>query len=373
MSHEPETHTQPVRKQWYRTKAFNLSLGLGVTVGCLWWAYLVIADGRPAATVFREIGSAFAQANYWTLPPIWLLLFVFYWIKAWRWRMLLAPQGDFRTSTLFPPVMIGFAFNNVLPAHLGEFVRVFVFSRQQRQPFSPVLISVILERVLDIIAILGLLMLGLLFVPDLQQNEQIRGWMFVGAGFVSVALLGAAAYLIWTKPFVSVFEWFLQWIPFLPASLKEKLSEMLEQGASGLSSLKSGRLLAGLLFTSLLQWMINGVIISLALWSFGFHFSIWVSCIVIGVTAFGVTIPSSPGYFGVIQTCFLLVLQFFTDDKDGVFAASIYYHMAQWIPVTAIGLAYFVRTRLHVSDIEDAREEMSHEVEETATKVATNV
>lgn len=348
----------PIRKKWYRTKTFNLAIGCIVTFACLWWAYSMIADGRPAGEVFREIGGAFAKANYWTLPPIWFLLFLFYWIKAWRWRMLLAPLGDFRTNTLFPPVMIGFAFNNVLPAHLGEFVRVFVFSREHRQPFTPVLASVVLERVLDIIAILGLLMLGLLFVPELKNDEQIRGWVFGFSVFVCVALVGAAAYLVWTKPFVTLFEWCLSWVPLVPEGIKQKLTEMVEQGAAGLSSLKSGRLLIGLLSTSFLQWTINGLVTWLALYSFGFEVSMWVCCIVIGVTAFGVTIPSTPGYFGVIQTCFLLVMQFFTPDKAGVFAASIYYHMAQWIPVTAVGMAFAFRSGLNLSDVEEAKQDV---------------
>jgi len=357
MTDAPAPVEVPIRKKWYRTKAFNLVVSTAGTFVCLWWAYSMIADGRPASEVFSEIGGAFAKANYWTLLPMWFLLFIFYWIKAWRWRMLLAPLGDFGTSTLFPPVMIGFAFNNVLPAHLGEFVRVYAFSRQHRQPYTPVLISVVLERVFDIIALLGLLMLGLLFVPDLKDQEQIRTWMFIAAGVVSVVLLGAMAYLIWTKPFVALFEWCLKWIPFVPDGLKCKLSEMLEQGAVGLSSLKSGRLLIGVLMTSFLQWGLNGVVIALSLRSFGFDMSLWVCCIVMGVTAFGVTVPSTPGYFGVVQACFLLVLQFFTDDNDGVIAASIYYHMVQWIPVTAIGLLYFVRSGLHISDVEEAKQE----------------
>jgi len=190
-------------------------------------------------------------------------------------------------------------------------------------------------------------------VPGMD-DKSVRSAMLFFGGAVGVALAGAAAYLIWTKPFVAAFEWCLDRIPLLPDNLKRKLTEMLELGESGLASLRSGRLLLGLLFTSFLQWSINGVVIYLALWSFGFHFSPLVSCIVMGVTAFGVTIPSSPGYFGVIQACFLAVLRLFTDDMAGVMAASIYYHMAQWVPVTAIGGIYFILSRLHVADVEQA-------------------
>ncbi|MGD9858329.1 MAG: lysylphosphatidylglycerol synthase transmembrane domain-containing protein, partial [Planctomycetaceae bacterium] len=342
----------PDRRKWHRTKSFQLLIGLAVTFGCLWLAARVMAQGRPLGEVLAEIGDAFSQANYASVPPILVILFIFYWIKAWRWRMLLVPLGDFSARTLFPPVMIGFAANNLLPAHLGDLVRVFVFSRQQKQPLTAVFTSVALERVLDAIAILVLLALGLLMTPEMN-DQRMRTAMSIAAGVIGVALLGAAVYLIWTKPFVRAFERCLARIPLVPVGMKQQLARMVEQGAAGLASLGQRQLWAGLILTSLFQWTLNAVVIHLSLWSFGIHVSPLVSCIVMGATAFGVTVPASPGYFGVIQLCFLGVLRFFTDDAVGVGAASIYYHLVQWIPVTATGAYFFWRTGLRVADVTD--------------------
>ncbi len=369
---EPPTATagnrEPERKKkWYRTKTFNLAIGLAVTIGCLWLAVRMMAAGRPIGEVLREIADSFSRADYRSLLPIWVILYIFYGIKAWRWKMLLAPLGEFRTSSLFPPVMIGFAFNNLLPAHLGEFVRVFVFSRQQRQPVSAVLTSVILERVLDAIAILAFLGLGLFLMPGVDDPRVRKAMLIVAAG-ICVALAGAAVYLIWTKPFVTAFEWCLGRVPLLPGGLKQKLAAMLEQGAHGLASLKDSRLWAGLVFTSFLQWSLNVLVIHLSLWSFGIHVSPLVSCIVMGVTAFGVTVPASPGYFGVIQVCFLAVLQFFTKDTVAIGAASLFYQMAQWIPVTATGLYFFVRTGFHVAQVTEEAEEAAANPDDPATE-----
>lgn len=340
-------------RPWYKSKWFNLTVGLIVTLGCLAYAMHVMAAGRPIGDVFREIGDAFAKANYVTLLPIWGLLFVFYWLKAWRWRMLLAPLGDYRTSRLFPPTLIGFAFNNVLPAHLGEFVRVFVFARQSGLPKSAVLTTVVVERVFDVVAILFFLGLGLVFVPNLDPG--VRQSAIVFAAAAGVALSGAAAYLIWPVQFVALFEWALERVPLLPAGMQRKICDLIETGARGLSALKSGPLLGGILATSLLQWAVNSIVIHLSLWSFGFRLSPLVSCVVMGVTAVGVTVPSSPGYFGVIQLCFLVVLRLFVppDQEPTVMAASIYYHIAQWVPVTLLGMYCFVRSGLHVAEIEE--------------------
>src|SRR5690606_30559262 len=85
-------------RPWFRSKWFNLGLGLVVTFASLGYALHVMAEGQPIDVVLRQIGNAFAEADYVTLLPMWGLLFLFYWLKAWRWRMLLAPLGSFPTS-----------------------------------------------------------------------------------------------------------------------------------------------------------------------------------------------------------------------------------------------------------------------------------
>lgn len=323
---------------------------------------LVDDDGtrKSAAEVFAKISAAFRKADYRSLPVMWACLAGFYWLKVIRWKFLLEPLGKFRpVRELFPATIIGFAFNNVLPAHLGEFVRVFVFSRQTRLPRTAVLTSIVLERVFDVIAILTFLALGL-FLADLGNlDPKYVQTAWVLGGGVCVALIGAAIYLIWTQPVLSMVSRTLDLLPFVPLGLRDKVMGILETAAGGLASLRSPRLLSGILATSFVQWILNGLTIHLALWAFGIHVPFAVSAIVLGVTAIGVTVPASPGYFGVIQGCFLLVLNLFGAEREVVFAASIYYHMLQWVPVTLIGMFFFSRAGLKLADIEERAEDES--------------
>ncbi len=329
---------------------WQLALGIAVSLGCLWYSAREMLSDKQG---LEQIRTEFAEANYITLLPMWLCLTLFYLLKAWRWRLLLRPVGDFHSlRDLLPPVMIGFAFNNVLPAHLGDFIRVYVFSRKQGVTPLAALSSVILERIFDIIAVLFILGGGLLFVPGL--NASVHKTAMVFAAIAAVFMMGAIAFVIWTGPFVRQFEAVLAWVPLLPAGLRRKLTETLEAGASGLASLKQPKLLTGIVLSSLAQWLLNAAMVHLSLWSFGIHVSGAVSCLVVGVTAFGVTVPSSPGYFGVIQLCFMTVLKVFVDDQPAVFAASVYYHLAQWIPVTLIGFVYFVRSGMTLREVNAA-------------------
>jgi len=95
---------------------------------------------------------------------------------------------------------------------------------------------------------------------------------------------------------------------------------------------------------------VNGTVIYLALWSFNLPASLLISCIVLGLTAIGAAVPSAPGYMGVIQLCFKTVLMLFTDDQAGVLAASLYYHLTEYVIVTALGLYYFNSTGVRLWD-----------------------
>lgn len=360
------------RKAFYRTRGFNLTIGILVTVACFWWAFeqmLKGSDGRKTpAQVFGEIGGAFRTANYLTLPLMWACLALFYWLKALRWRYLLTPIGEYSASReLLPSTLIGFAFNNVLPAHLGEFVRVFVFSRQSGIPKTAVLTTIVLERLFDVVAILGFLLFGLFLIDTsgLDSRIVLSAWIF--GGLVCAGLLVAAGYLIWTHPVVTCIERILDRLTFLPDSVKTKLAEIMEAGEQGLSSLRSVRLFVGIIWTSAGQWFLNGTLIWLSLKAFDIQVTPAVAAIVLAATAFGVTVPSSPGYFGVVQLCFMAVLKLFTESSRSViFSASIYYQMSQWVPVTLIGMFFFLKQGYSVADVESAKEEADEALEEAA-------
>lgn len=357
---------------FYRSKWFNLTVGILVTLGCLWWAFdqmLHGSDGRKTpGEVFGEIGQAFRSADYRTLPLMWTCLALFYFLKALRWRYLLKPIGEYRVlRDLLPSTLVGFAFNNVLPAHLGEFVRVFVFSRQSGIAKTSVLTTIVLERLFDVVAILGFLLLGLFLVDTSGLDERIvmSAWIFGAA--VCVGLLVAAGYLIWTHPVVRFIEKTLDRLNFIPDGIKEKLADIMEAGEQGLSSLRSVKLFVGIIWTSAGQWFLNGLLIWLALKAFDIQVTPAVAAIVLGATAFGVTVPSSPGYFGVVQLCFMAVLKLFTDDSRSlIFSASIYYHMAQWLPVTVVGMFFFLKQGYSVADVETAKEAAEEALDEVA-------
>ncbi len=329
-------------------QALFLVLGIGVSVGC----FALSMKG----TNTEQLKAGFANANYLSLPLMLGLLFAFYWLKTLRWQWLLAPVAPLTYKQLFPPMIIGFAANNLLPAHLGEFIRVFVVRKKYGVPASTVLSTVILERIFDVLAILTLFGVGLMFTDDLPSNYRNAAiGLGTVAGFVVVAV---AMYLIWTDAFIAFFKWCLSWFPFLPAKLTTGILEMLLKGADGLAALRSWKTVLLIAASSLLQWLLNGMIAYVALRAFQIDVTMATGLIVTGVTAFGVTIPSTPGYFGVIQMCFQVSMnaQQIRPDPSLVLGASVYYHMSMYIPVTMLGLYFLQQSGLSLKDLQRAKE-----------------
>ncbi|WP_437227933.1 lysylphosphatidylglycerol synthase transmembrane domain-containing protein [Planctomicrobium sp. SH661] len=317
-------------------KWLKVGLGLAVSALCLW---LAVRDMLKDPDAWQKLVSAFQRANYASIPAILLTLLIFYWLKAWRWRLLLSPVGSYRPlRDLLGPIMIGFGFNNLLPLRIGEFLRCHALAKQQRLPLTVALSSVVLERVLDGMAVVFYLSIGLLFVQGLDPRVQQGAMIFSAAAACVVA--ASLCYVIWTKTFVNFVERILKRLPLLPHSFTDKICRVLETGAQGLASLKDIRLVFAMLVISLVKWGLNGFLVMISLWSFGLPHTIPIAMVLLGAIAFGVAIPSSPGFIGVMQFIFISVMKFFTTDQEAVFAASIYYQFTQWIPVTTAGVIY---------------------------------
>jgi uncharacterized protein (TIRG00374 family) len=331
------------------SKHLKITIGIMVTIFFLWYAL----RGISFDSLMREMKNA----DYRTLPLILLVLVIFFWIKAWRWKLLLYPLKKFTTYDVMPAMMVGFMGNNILPMHLGEIMRVMVLGKQYELNKSAVFSTVVLERVMDVFAILFCLVVGIFLLPTLPLWVQKSGWGMGITGAVLMIFMGI--YIKWTQKFIDFFE---KYFTFLPNAIYKNISNIIESGAHGLESLKDPRLLLGNIASSILHWMVFSIAVYLSLVSFNIRVPFASTFIVNAVSAIGVTIPASPGFFGIIQTCYRESLALFGVDETLAVAASMYFHIINYLPVTAVGLFYLSRLGLTLAEVEREAEET--EIEE---------
>lgn len=298
---------------------------------------------------YRKLGQVMMGADLRVLAPFFLFLVLFYLFTGLRWNLILRPLGRYSLQQSAPAMMIGFAGNNILPAHMGELVRAVLFGRKFGKPGSSVLATLVVERILDVFAILFFYFLAILLIKPFPESIRLGA---VTAALIT-GLLSALIFLFlfFPKWFQTVFLRLGFW---LPTGLREKINTLLENAVNGLSALKSPGVVLGMLIFSLLKWSAGGAMVWFALQGFDVRISFNVSMVVIAVTALAVTVPSAPGYIGTLQAAFIFALTPFGIPREVALAASVLYVIAQWVPVTLIGGLLFFSTGLKIPEMSEA-------------------
>ena len=298
-------------------------------------------------TNVAEIRQAFARASLWPMIPMFTCLVGFYWLKATRWRLLLSPVHPVTTGQLVPAMMAGAAGNNLLPAHLGEIVRIFYANNKLGIPKSTVLATLVLERVLDIIVVLGLLAFAFVagdFSRVLVGAGGLLLLIAVVAGFFCVVLT------LYNERICSLLDHLLK--P-LSDPLRKKIIAQIRHIGSGLESLREARLYWAVLASSLGQWMLVAGCIYCAMYALDLRVSPLLAVVVLGITVAGLALPTSPGFFGTIEYCFVLGLAAAGIDASSAISAAIYYHAPVWVAVTVGGLLIVRMNNLSLRQLKD--------------------
>jgi len=327
--------------------------GVAISVVCLWLAL--------RGTNFDQIGQTLAQSQLWLGLPLLFSYMLFYWIKAIRWRMMLQPMRETHARELFTPMMMGFFANNILPAHLGEFVRMYLGAKMLGLGNAQVLATIILERIFDFLAVV--LFLGIALILGGRVSEQLAsigyGVALTGLGLLSITVIFAT----YTKAFLTVMH---KVTLFLPARIQKKILHHLEISAMGFDSIKRAKLLAGIIATSLLQWLLIGACIYCGLLAVGIEAPASASFVVLAATVFAVTLPAAPGFFGTMQLAFTLSLQPYGIGESQAFAASVVFHSITYLSVTLLGIYLLRHLGYRLGELRQQVESAEVEVEATA-------
>lgn len=305
-------------------RLINVLVAVAITV-----AALVFALWNADLTLLWE---TLLSGKHWVMLPFLAVLAAFYLANAIRWGLLLRPFGRFSLRQVTPSMMIGFAANNLLPLRVGEIIRAYLFARDFREARSGVLMTLVLERVLDLIAILGIYALGLSLLPEAPAAMRTGMWLAaVGIAAVTVAIFAFSmqrerANRLW-----------LLIAARTPQTVQSRGSAYLEQFAKALAPMLKPSVLSLLVAQSITRWGLAALLTWLCVYAYGDSIAPELAMVVIGVTALAVSLPSVPGFVGPIQAAFVFALTPFGVSQESALAASILFLLGHWVPVTLVG------------------------------------
>jgi uncharacterized protein (TIRG00374 family) len=297
------------------------------------------------AVPLDQMGQAMVDMDPVYLIPCLFFYFLSYVFRAWRWHFLMRPIARVKFRPLFAALMIGFLGNNLLPAHLGEFVRAYVLGRSENVSKSATFATVVLERIYDGLTVLFLLLIVLLFM-DMPQGA-VEGTVLTAevlrvSGWAGLALFGG----------LMVFLQFFRWkrggamkccqfmLKPLPEGLSGKIMGMLDAFADGLALARPLDLLwIGL--TSLCVWLALGAWAWSLFPAFGLNLNFMAGILMEVVTALALLIPSAPAFVGTFHLAAAASIAF----MGAPVAVAGSYAMVLWIVhfvVTTLGGLYYL-------------------------------
>jgi uncharacterized protein (TIRG00374 family) len=251
---------------------------------------------------FSELKAALATGNFSWFYVVMLTTLVVYVIRTLRWQMLIRATG-YTTSfhNAFAALSISYFVSLIIP-RLGEVTRCLSIKRQHPVPFMQLLGTVIIERVIDIISLIVMLLLTLLL-----QFDHIIEFMTENIfhpfyeGIVVKIIAGNKAAIAVTLAVViiisAVFFYFRKYIRERSPKLVLQFMEGLKQGIISVSKLDQKMLF--ILYTILI-WA--GYYFMTYFWFFVFKETTvlgWGACLsIVSIGTIGRSVPIQGGGMG---------------------------------------------------------------------------
>lgn len=300
---------------------------------------------------FAELGRVLLYAKWSFIIPFFLLIGGFFWIKAVRWSLLLEPVVKIPGKYLVASMMMGVALNYIFFAYIGEVARAFFLAKQTRLSKSSILGTILLERLFDVIVLLGFLVIGLFL--STQEVPQL-GSIGIAFAVTAAVLLGLIVFCVYNpKSALAVVKKLTS-----PFSLQTSnyIVKRFEMGFKGFQSISSPRLLGGTAAASLAMWLIMGFCNYLAILAVGIQVPYYVTFLIMALIALGVTLPNSPGHIGVIELCYVIVLKAYGVSSTDAFAAGLIFHVVLYTSVILFGVSIIRYLGMTVHELKDKAE-----------------
>jgi uncharacterized protein (TIRG00374 family) len=318
-----------------------------VTLVLLAWT---LHDVNPAAVLAR-----LRDADPWLLAATVLVATTTFPLRTVRWRLILRSVDghEFRWGPLWHATAIGFMGNNLLPARAGELARAYVAKRATGVRFTTAVASLAVERVFDGLTLVGLMTVALA-VARFPENATIGGARLTalasGAAVLCVVALSAAILLAY-RPERSIVLLGGVCSRLLPERAARPLTSWLEGLIAGLSVLMHPGRFAAVALWSLVLWLVNASSFVICYHAFALELPAISSLLLQGVIAIGVAIPASPGFFGPFEAATRLTLALYGVGAEQAVGYAVGYHLATFIPITALGLYSLTRAHVRLADL----------------------
>ena len=294
--------------------------GIVISIGGIYWA-------------FKDFQISDFKASIQKVEIIYLVIATFLlwgsvWLRALRWKWLFKKADSPSVPSLYRAELVGYFGNNVLPLRLGELLRSYIVGKENHLSKSFVIGTVVLERLMDMLALISLAFLLFLIYP---LEESIRGYV-LWSGIISIFT-------------ITIFLIILHRIKIIKADYKILI--IIKRIIDGILSIRKGMVIP-VIISSLLIWCIYWMDVFLLQRAFQFNLS-WAQVLtVLVISSVALSIPSAPGMIGTfhaaVKYTMVDLFAFYANDANSF---AILMHAYGYILLTLLGAYFFMRSQFH--------------------------
>lgn len=305
-------------------------------------------------TDFAKLGEAFSQANYFWALAMFPVLMLSHALRALRWRYLLEPvKRGTRFRNLFSALVIGYMMNNVLP-RAGEFVRPYAIGKLEGLSRSAAFGTVLMERILDIVSFMILIAcIPVVYAGPLTEAlpwlEETGIWISA----LTLVMLGLLIFLMLRRDVVMrMLGFFTRHLSRRHADLAEHIAHSFLDGFLFVKETKNYFIITVL---TIGVWGLYVVMMYLPFFAFGlterYGLDLASALVVQAISSIGIIVPTpgatGPYHYFTIET----LTRLYAVDDNLARSYAIVTHAMGFIGVTLVGLFYFLKDQLRMSEV----------------------
>ena len=243
-----------------------------IAVGIL--AYMLYQVWDDLVVSFEHIVPAYLALAVIICLAAW-------WLRGWRYhRILLGLNYRIKVAVTTACVFVSQMVNLIVPARLGDFVRIFILRHEYKTTYSEGISSIVVERVFDIITVALLGAIAFFFIPN------VPGWIDL--------------YIIIPLAICGVFFLFLIFVGKLTTTNKyvRYLLTMLEEIRRASLTVTSAIILS---FSSIVIWLLDTLVCYCVVLMFGQQISFAVVLLAVVIGNLVKAVPITPGGIGTYE------------------------------------------------------------------------
>ena len=268
-------------------------------------------------------------------------------VRAVRWRCLLRPVGPVGVGAALRTTVIGFAVSNILPARAGEVLRPYLLARMERLSVTSTFATVVVERVLDLVAVLALLGLSVWSVGDPELSSGLLRTVEVSATLAGVGAV-LALVLMWVLAShperIGALVLLTQRV--LPHAFAHGLSRIARLFSEGLAVSRMPGALSEAVLWSFVLWVMIATQSWMVTSAFGIEMPFTGSFLLQALLVVGIAVPTPGGVGGFHEAYRIGATTFFRAPGDAAVGAALVLHAISFIPTTLAGAFFMARSGL---------------------------